>query len=183
MFRLETVDGLIATSSRSRFQALAFSSPEEQQLLAEKLRAEQGQLNNFDSHNKESLKKIEDLQKKLDDELKKQAEVARPGGKEETKARAATERYLSQMEQRLQRRLDTHDRLTRNLEKNRLRQLKKLPEAQRKSQMEALSKDRLRQREQIEKQIAEEARKTRAQRQQQDQRKIEKIKVLKRDQL
>ena len=183
LFRLETVDGLIATSSRSRFQALAFSSPEEQQLLAEKLRAEQGQLNNFDSHNKESLKKIEDLQKKLDDELKKQAEVARPGGKEETRARVATERYLSQMEQRLQRRLDTHDRLTRNLEKNRLRQLKKLPEAQRKSQMEALSKDRLRQREQIEKQIAEEARKTRAQRQQQDQRKIDRLRVLKRDQL
>ncbi len=183
LFRFETVDGLVSTSSRSRFQALAFSSHEEQDRL-EKLRLSlQGQLANFARQNEASLKGIEDLQKKLDEEIKKQADLAKPGGKEEERTRVATERFLSQMERRLQRRLETHDRQTRTLESARLRQLKKVPEETRKQQLEAFRKDRLRQRAQIEKQIADEERRTKAQRQEQDQRKIDRLRGLKRDHL
>lgn len=183
LFRLETVDGLIATSSRSRFQALAFSSHEEQERLGRIRQSLQGQLANFERQNKESLKRIDDLQKKLDEELKKQAEAAAPGGRDEEKTRAATERFLSQMEKRLKRRLETHDRQTRTLENNRLRQLKKVPEEARKVEIAAFRKDRQRQREQIEKQIAEEARRTKNQREEQDRRKIDRVRGLKRDNL
>ncbi|MEC7922406.1 MAG: hypothetical protein VX496_03285, partial [Planctomycetota bacterium] len=160
LFRFETVDGLVSTSSRARFQALAFSSHEEQQRLERVRLSLQGQLANFERQNQASLKRIEDLQKKLDEELKKQADAANPGGRDEEKTRAATERLVSQMEKRLQRRLETHDRQTGTLEKARLRQLKKVPEETRKAQLEAFRKDRLRQRAQIEKQIADEARRT-----------------------
>ncbi len=183
LFRFETVDGLVSTSSRSRFQALAFSSHEEQERLERVRLSLQGQLANFERQNQASLKRIEDLQKKLDEELKKQADAATPGGKDEKKTRDATERFLSQMEKRLQRRLETHDRQTSTLERARLRQLKKVPDETRKVQLEAFSKDRLRQRGLIEKQIADEARRTKAQRQEQDQRKIDRLRGLKRDNL
>ena len=179
LLRVETIDGLIATASRSRFHALAFTSLQEQERY-QRIRASLlGQLKNIPNHEKAFKQRIEALEKKLEKELKDQAEALGAGGREEKKVVAVTDRLLSQMEKRHQQRMKTHDRLTVNLEKTRLRQLKKLPADQQKVQLDAFRKDRLRQRARIEKQNAEEALRTRQQRQQQDQRSIERIRALK----
>ena len=183
LFQFESVDGLIVTSSSGRFQALGYSSLEEQERLGRVRETLKGQLNNFKQQNKVALEKIKALELKLDEELKKQAAAQTPDKRQEDRVREASVRHLSQMEKRHRRRLESHDRLTVSQEKIRLRQLKKLPEDKRKVQVEAFRRDRLRQREQIERQNADEVRRTRAQRQQEDQRRIDRIRALKRDQL
>lgn len=183
LFRIETIEGLIATSSRSRFHAIPFSSVQQREHFGKGMASLQGQLNNFEKNKKTRLDRIKALQKKLDAELKKQAATIKADTREANKVREGTAQFLGRMKERHKRRLDTHDRLTANLEKTRVRQLAKLPKEKRKTELESFRKDRQRQRAQIERQNAEEALRTRQQRQAQDQSRFERMKVLQRSQL
>jgi len=183
LFRIETIEGLIATSSRSRFQAIPFSSAQQREQFGRVMASLQGQLNNFERNRKVRLDRIDALQKKLDAELKKQAATVEADSREANKVLEGTAQFLTRMEERHRRRLDTQDRLTANLEKSRARQLAKLPEEKRKAELEAFRKDRQRQRAQIERQNAEEDLRTRRQRQAQDQGRLDRMKVLQKNQL
>ena len=181
LFRIETVDGLVATASRPRFHAASFQSLQERERYSRIRASLEGQLKNFDRHNTASLAKIEELEKKVGVELKSQA--GKPGGSEKARSPNKAGQVLSDLRRRHQRRLETHDRLTANLEKSRLLQLGKLSEEERKIQLDAFRKDRSDQRKQIVRQHGEEASRARARRLEQEKRMVYSRRVLSVEQL
>ena len=137
LFRIETVDGLVATASRPRSHAVSFQSLQERERYSRIRASLEGQLKNFDRNNTASLAKIDALEKKVVEELKSRA--GKPGGSEKVRLPNKAGRVPSDLARRHQRRLETHDRLTANLEKSRLLQLEKLPEEERKAQLDVFS--------------------------------------------
>ena len=181
LFRIETVDGLVATASRPRSHAVSFQSLQERERYSRIRASLEGQLKNFDRNNTASLAKIDALEKKVGEELKSRSE--KPGGSKKVRPPDKAGRVPSDLDRRYQRRLETHDRLTANLEKSRLLQLEKLPEEERKAQLDAFRKDRRDQRKQIVQQHGEEASRVRERRLQQEKRRIYSRRVLSSEQI
>ena len=181
LFRVETVDGLVATASRPRFHAASFQSLQERERYSRIRASLDGQLKNFERHNTASLAKIDELEKKVGEELKSRA--GKPGGSKTVRPPGKTDRELSDLGRRHQRRLETYDRLTANLEKSRILQLEKLSVQERKIQLDAFRKDRLVQRKQIVQQHGEEASRARERRLEQEKRRIYSRRVLSSEQL
>ena len=67
-----------------------------------------GQLNNFEKNKKTRLDRIHALQKKLDAELKKQAETVKADTRKMNKVLEGAAQFLVRMEERHKRRLDSY---------------------------------------------------------------------------